>query len=693
MLDESASFAANMAVSQISAPPSTGAPQSPYLTPRVPARDPFPLGVAVRALATFALVGASLGLFAGSLAIGGADFSAFLDKNALLKPVRLGLLIWFGGGLLLGGLSALVYLLVRRRRGVLTLERAANVVLPLSLLFLLPSLFSARPWHDKPLPYLVGLAATVLLFEQLLRRSLLAWPSEAFVGLGYKLRFSPRVQRWLPLCVVLAGSLWYSIYFSYYTILNHHRLGTSGFDLGININWCWNALHGHWVRSTVLFGQDGGHFFSGHAIFAFIYWLPLYALMPGGEIFLIFQATMVGFAASTLYLFASTQLPRWSAVLVAYAFLLFAPLHGPTFYDYHELLPPLFFHFLLYWAIATNRNKLVLLLVPVLWSFREDVAVGLTVLGLFLALTGLRPKLGIILASASGVWFVIIKFILMPHWGQWWFASMYNELQAPGEAGYGSVVQTLLINPAYSLGTLLKEEKLIYFLHMFAPVVLLPARRLSLLLLAIPGFAFSLLTTGYAPTISISFQYTCHSIPYIFAATVLSLRVLNNQPELGIFKRRAALGAMVLGVLSHSYVFGAALQHETFVGGFSKIIFEISPKERQRHATIKRLDAMIPKDASVAAGEVLVPHVATRMTVYTLKDGVAVNADYVLLNAQQASYDNSRTAFNQMLERAPYGLVAQGDDLYLFKRDHSSPGTAAALKALNIRDKRKSHDG
>lgn len=666
-----------------------GTPSPPH---QIAAREPFPLSAAVRALLTFALIGASLGLFFGTLAVGRDAFQSFLERNALEKPDRNLLLIWLAGGMLgVGALSSL-YLAVVRRRGVLTFVRAASVASPLMLIGLLPSLFSAKPWHDKPLPFLLALTATVLLSEQLFRRSIAAWPGGAWAPLA-PLRTRPRLSRWLPFGVAFAGSVAYAVYFSYYTILHHQRLGTSGFDLGININWCWNALHGSWSRSTVLFGPDGGHFFAGHAIFAMAYWLPLYAIHPGAEVLLIFQATMAGLAGTSLYLFASTQLPRWSAVVVAYAFLLFAPLHGPNFYDYHELLPPLFFHFLLYWAIATNRNRLVLVLVPVLWSFREDVAVGLTVLGLFLALTGVRTRLGLLLAAASGIWFVIIKFVLMPRWGTWWFASIYAELQAPGEAGYGSVVQTLLVNPVYGFTTLLREEKLIYFLHMFAPLALLPARRLSLLLLAIPGFAFSLLTTGYSPTVSIAFQYTCHSIPYLFAATVLSLRVL-GRGELGLVKQRAAVCALALGAVGHSYVFGAVLQHETFVGGFNRVLFEITPKEKQRFETLKRLDAMIPKSASVAAAENLVPHVATRADVYTLKDAVPMPAEYVLLNSQTAAYDNSRKAFVAMLERDHYGVVASGDDLYLFKRGHDSPDTAAAMRALDIREKhRKAKDG
>ncbi len=681
-----------MAAFPSSAPPSIGSPGTPVVDEPLAAREPFPLSAAVRALLTFALVGASVGLFCGTLAVGKDALVGFLDKNDLPKDARNALLFWLAGGLLSAGSVALVWLLVVRRRGVLAFERAAQVALPLLLVGFVPSMLSAKPWHDKPLPFLAALAALTLLAEQLFRRSFAAWPSEVFRALP-PARLSPRLSRLLPLGVVLCGSLAYSVYFSHYTILNHQRFGTSGFDLGINVNWSWNALHGAWTRSPVLFGPDGGHFYSNHAIFAMAYWLPLFALRPGAEVLLVFQATMVGFAGTTLYLFASTQLPRWSAVVVAFAFLLFAPLHGPNFYDYHELLPPLFFHFLLYWAIATERYKLVCLLVPVLWSFREDVAVGLTVLGLFLALTGVRAKLGVLLAAASGIWFVIIKFILMPSWGSWWFASIYSELQAPGQQGYGSVVQTLLVNPVYGFSTLLREEKLIYFLHMFGALALLPGRRLALVLLAIPGFAFSLLTTGYAPTVSIAFQYTCHSIPYLFAASVLALRVL-GRGDGGLIRQRAAVGALALGVVLHSYVFGAVFQHETFVGGFGRIVFEITPQEKQRFQTMKRLNSLIPRDASVAAAENVVPHVAARLDVYTLKDGVPVPAEFVVVNGLTASYDNTRRALQKMVERDPYGLFASGDDLYVFKRGHESPGTAAAFRTLDIRDKhRKGKDG
>jgi uncharacterized membrane protein len=647
----------------------------------------YPLALAAQALALFGLIGGSLGLFvATTSSLGGDNLARFLDQNSLEKEPRFAIF----GALVLGGAivagAALLYLLIRGRTAVAGLRRAAEIALPLAWIGTFPSLFTAQPWHDQPLTFMIGLSLVVIGFERSLRRSLRAMPAPLMDTLARKLTFRPALERWLPLSVVLLGCLGYSVYFSYYTILNHHRLGTAAYDLGININWAYNAWHGYFSRCTIV-NPEGGNYFGVHAVLAMLTWVPFCRLTPTGEALLVVQAAMAGFAGWTLYLFASTQIPRWSAVIISLAYLMYAPLHGPNFYDFHELMPPLMWHFLLYWAIAKEKNWLIALLVPLLWTYREDLTVGLTVLGVFLLVTGLRPKVGIAIAVPSLIYFVVVKMIIMPQLWSGWFDLIYRDLQA-GQRGLGAVIQTILINPAYFLTTLLKEQKLVYLLHMFTPLALLPARRPALWLLAAPGFAFSLLTTGYQPTISIAFQYTCHAIPYIFAASVLMLRLLGRAEE-GALRRRAALGAVTLGVLAHSYVFGAVLQHQVFVGGFGKVEFEMNGKERQRYQTMKRLAAMIPENAAVAATETEVPHVSWRADVYTLKDSPPPHADYVLVNANGMGLGNSRGAFQHLLDRHDYGLLAQGDDLYLFKRGYQSQDTTAALRTLGMYKKHK----
>ncbi|HKO93571.1 MAG TPA: DUF2079 domain-containing protein, partial [Polyangiaceae bacterium] len=603
--------------------------------------------------------------------------------------------VWFFlvGGAVLGGLLPLAVLAWKKRRAVPGLRLGAELVLPLCLIGLWRSLFSAQPWHDKPLTYMVGLSIVVLVLERALRRSLHAWPEvlaalprtrSLLAWVAGKCTPRPSIARWLPIAAVLLGCTAYAVYFSYYTILNHQRLQTMGFDLGINVNWAYNALHGNITRNTVVAGAGVSNYFGVHAVFAMLTWVPFFAIHPSAEFFLIFQSLAAGFAGATLYLFATTQMPRWSAVLVAYAYLLFAPLHGPNFYDFHELMPPLFFHFLLYWAIAKRKTWLVFLLVPMIWSYREDLSIGLVVLGFFLMVTGVRPKAGFWIAVSSALWFVTIKLVIMPSLWSGWFDTIYSGLQA-GKRGYGTVMVTILSNPAYFLSTLLVPEKLIYFLHMFAPLAFLACRRWSLLMLALPGFAFSLLTTNYPPTVSIAFQYTCHAIPYVFCASVLMLGVI-TRAEGGALRRRAVLGAVALGMLSHSFVFGAVLQHETFIGGFRKIEFGMGAKDKKRYGILKKLVGMIPQEASVAATETEVPHIAARLDAYTLKDGPA-DADYLLINGLRMGMGDVRGAVNAMLARDEYGLVATGADIYLFKRGFSAPETKGALRRLGLKGK------
>ncbi len=656
------------------------------MSPDDSAAIPALSGAALAARVTLALgiaatAGASVGLCIAYFLV--VDERSFLTANATTPHVRdVMTLAVLGGGFLCGASFALP-LLMRRLAALPTLVRSADVIAPLCLAGFLPILLAYRAWEGRPLTFLVLLSVVVLVAEQLLARSF-----AAFDGLAADSRPSAgtfrlplALRRHAPLAIVLLAATAYAIDFSHYTLLNHRRFGTAGFDLGINVNWCWNAIHGHFFRTPVLFGPNGGSMIAGHAIFAVFLWLPVFAMKPGAEVLLVYQSVMAAVAAVPLYLFARTQIPRWSAACVSLAYLMYAPLHGPNFYDFHELVVALPWHFLLYWLLATNRTRWASLVVVILWAHREDVAVGLAMLGLVLLLSGARPRFGAGLAVASGVWFVIDKFVIMPYAGTWWFASIYKELMPGGEGGYGGIVQTILINPAYFLQTLLTQEKLIYFLHMFAPLAFLPLRRPLLVLLAIPGFFFTLMTTGYAPTVSIAFQYTTHFIPYLFGAAVLALRIVGR---MSVAEQRAALCALMLGVTLHSVSFGAIFQHETFVGGFSHIQFVETPEDVKRYAGFQQLVAKIPESASVAATEAEVAHVSARANTFTLKSDHG-DAEYLLVNKNGAM---NRKVLQAAFDRNVYGLVGQSlDTFYLFKKGFKSPATAQALNALRLHAK------
>lgn len=696
----------------IPSPLPTGPPPAP--------KTGFPWARLAVPLATLVLVGISLALFIEILAMPPGTRDAFLMRNALGASVRKGILPSLAWGALLPMIGAVAVLVLRRRADpAASLERASRLVAPLIVLALVPSLFNLTLGHQATLTYLILLGVFVLLCEPLLRTSIataLTMESPVQFFQGFRSLFSPRFARWFFFSVVVLAAAGYAAYVGYFTIMNHRRLGTTAFDLGIYDNLIFNAMHGHPFRATVLFGPAGGNNLASHAEFAVLLFVPFYAIRPGAETMLIIQAVTLGFAAVPLYLFASTALPRATAAVVAVAYLLFAPLHGPNFYDFHWLPLAIFFHFWLYYGIAIRKNWLIGVMLVILFAIREDIAVGLAVLGLFLLVTGLRPRLGLLLAVVSAAWFGIDRFIIMPLAGAWYFQNFYVALFADGVATFGSVFKTILTNPLYFLTTFAQESKLIYALHMFVPLAFLPLRRLALALLALPGVFFTIMTTGYAPTVAISFQYTTHWIPYLFLATVLALIVIGRTAaaaqseqawrgvtdaghatfggavgegplaanDLGAAARRAALVTMLVVMLGHSYNFGAILQRQNFVGGFGKIEFKMTPAEKQRYKELKELIAMIPPTASVAATEQETPHISARKTAYPLRTAPGP-VDYILVGRSHIG-DLSRAALNAGLaDPKAYGLLAErGDELFLFKRGHTSPQTLAARAKLGI---------
>jgi uncharacterized membrane protein len=653
-------------------------PQCPQDQQRLPAL--------ALALLTLALVIASLAMMGYQLALPEDARFDFLLRNTLGVARRAKLLGYIAASVLVVPVGFGFLWLFLRRRAELLACRVATLLGPLVVAAALPSLFIGRLARQYPLGYLAWLLLVTLLFRALVTRSvecltelLDARLPRAAAPWWQRLR----MPAWGYLGLVCLAATGYTAYTGYYTILNHHRIQTMAFDLGIYDNLMFNALHGRPFHSPVLFGPGSKSYIAGHAEYAMVLFVPLYALKPGPEMLLVLQSALLGFAAVPLYLFAARFLSKPQAAVLAIAYLLYAPLHGPNFYDFHWLPLAIFFHFWLYWAIAARKDWLAVVTILVLFAIREDIPVGLACLGAFLFLTGARQRLGLALAISSVAWFGINKFVIMPRAGTWWFENIYKDLFADGKSSYGSVIQTMVTNPSYTAGTVLHMEKLEYALHMLVPLALLPVRRGVFLLLLFPAAMFTILTTGYSPTISIAFQYTTHAIPYLFLAAVLGLWLMKSEPR-GDARTVAAVAAVLLATLSHSKAYGAILQQERFTGGFSSIQFDWTPAMQKRYAELRSVTSLIPTSASVAATEFMVPHVSTRKEAYVTRQDFG-EVDYIFVSTLEL-HGAARNLVSQRVKQTPYGLLKNAGEFYLLKRDHYSPETQSALRRLGLQD-------
>lgn len=621
-------------------------------------------------LGAFALIGYSVVFYAQQLR--GRWVDKFIDGNEIDIGARnvllLSLMVGAGLGLIVPG----AYLLWKRTgEAVAKANRAARITAPLVLLWATPAIFRWKPWTDEP----VALAATILVFafvlERTLRMSLDALPER--LGPWFRERFEPIRRRapWLgryaPFALVLAGAVLYAVALSILSVRLHHRLETRGFDLGGYESLFYNALSGHPFRCPANVMPTGDwSSLRGHAELSMYVLLPFYALSPRAETLLIMQAVLLGFAAVPLYLVAARHTSRVVGAAVAFCYLLFPSLHSANLFDFHMQPVAIFFILWVAYFIDTRRWVLLAFALPVALGCREDIGIGLTMAAVFLVFTGYRPVAGAVVAAVSATYFFTIRFVIMPLAGEWWFEAIYKDLFPPGQQTYFGVAKTLLTNPVYVLGTLLTEAKLIHVLRIFTPVAFMPMRRTYLWWLLVPGAFFTILTTGYRPTVSPTFQYVGHWIPYMFIATALALAAIGKNQ--GKVRQASAVVAMVVATLAASYNWGALMQRNHFEAGWGKVnLAPLTDKERQTLTQLREMIALIPHEASVGASENVVPHLSNRVTVYTLRYSYD-KPDYILyrvgtgkFGSNQASKELSAGRYVRVERRGPFVLLRRKD--------------------------------
>lgn len=617
------------------------------------------MAVALRALTLLAVMGASFALFLQEAA--GDWMLSFVSANTLTLANRR-LLI---AGMALGGVVAIgAGALILWRRGVPALRRASHLMAPGIVLGLLPPLFETAAWPST-INLCLALGLTLLLGERLLRMAMAAAAeggNPAMVSDGYR-RWTPLssgwLRRWLPRLLILAGVVAYAIYMSVFTLRMHGRFQTYNFDLGQYDNIFWSTLHGHPMQDYPLGLTQPWTELRNHASLSVFVLLPFYAIKPGGPMLLVMQSCIIALGAIPLYRFTARRLPRAYAVAITFAYLLYPPTHGMQFYDFH--MQPIAATFVLFVIdlVDDRRYWLCAIAFIIAAGCREDISVGLAMLGTFLALSGHRVKPGIVMAAAGAAYFVLIRFVVMPSFGSWGFQDIYKDLMPAGARNFGGIIATLISNPTFTFVSLATSEKLRYMLQILLPLAFLPVRRSYLVTSVVPGSIFTIMTTQYAPTIDIGFQYSAHFTPYVFTATAVCIAAFGGDAA-GLVRRRAAVLTMIGATILCGQYWGAIPPRDHVHGGFSTMTMKApTAADIQKDRDIKALHAMVPEEASLAIGEAEMTHVS-RLKIKGLRD--TWDADYIL-NSVGSGGNGDRALASGEFEK-----VAERPGLVLLKR-------------------------
>lgn len=620
-----------------------------------------------------------------SLLLTFAPSERFIAANQLDAGTRAAAAL---GALLVPLVAVLVIFRVRRHPEAWEkLDELVEALLPALALPLVITLLSRSLWRDALTELLLLTGAVSVFLELSLRRALPRW-RELFPASERleKLVAAPRT-RWVLRGLLAALVLFYATRVTSLTIMNHERLGTFSADLAEFDSLFYNTLHGHPFRSPPIDGTlEDWSALKVHFELLLYALLPFYAARPGPETLLALQSAIVALTAVPLYAFAARRLGEPLALLFAIALLLMPAVEQPNFYDFH-FVPLGMLCVMTVIALADRmafagdpRRRWPVLLgvaLAVALLAREDVAFGLGILGVVLWASGGAPRAGVLVAAVSFAWYGVMRFVVMPRFGEMWFVDIYRALQAPGTTGAGGVVQTLLTNPGFVLRKLWTIERLRYLLELSVPLAFLWLRRPWLALAALPGLPFTLLVTDRDPLFSTAFQYVYHWIPYIFAASVLGLEALGAG---GPTRRTAAASALCFATLIVSYHQGAFLGARFVRGGPVPVLLHTTSAERRRAAQLERAIAKLPPDASVAATEHEGPHVSTRLLSFTLYAARLHRPSYILLS--ERTMMKGEYPLLRALQPERYGIVAHEGEFYLLERGASTEPTQALLERL-----------
>jgi uncharacterized membrane protein len=451
----------------------------------------------------------------------------------------------------------------------------------------------------------------------------------------------PRGERLPTAGLVLAFTLVYSLI----GLLRHWRFGSNAFDLGIFDQAIWLASRFEAPASTVSGFTNvlGDHFSPIVLLLA-----PLYWIAPRAETLIVAQAVLFAVSIVPVARFLRRRLNPTPALLVAAAYGMFWGLQRAAAFDVHEVaFAPLLIAILVV-AIDERRWRLMWTAAVGIALIKEDLFPLLVFAGVYLGLRG-EPRRGAVLAAGSVAAFVLVVQAIAPALS----ASGYQHAGSFAEAVRQPWrVPALLVTP---------PAKLYTALMWLAPFALLPvASPLSILLIA---FALVRLLSSSAAHWGTSFHYSAPLAPVLAMSAADGLARIASRAPTESRRRR-----------TQTMLAGSCLLLSLFLPGhqpFWKLFDPASYRAGEVHLAGRRAIAAVPRDASVVAQGMVVPHLSQRREIYVLGPG-APEADFVIACSRLNPYPNdSGEAIAALVEarrRRGYRVIFQQSDWVVLQR-------------------------
>lgn len=369
------------------------------------------------------------------------------------------------------------------------------------------------------------------------------------------------------------------------SVVRHDRFQTGGFDLGLydQAVWKYSRFAGVYntVKERIILGD---HFNLTLPLLA-----PLYWIWPDVKFLLIFQALFVSGSAFAVYQLARIRkLTAWSAYVVSILYLLFYGVQYGIFFDFHPILPGLGLVAWMLYFLESGKKRLFLASLILVILTQENMPIVLVGLGfVYLFRSGFRK---------TGIYFIIIGIITA--------AILAKVIAMISPVGFQYWPQ-ISLNPLTNLTRMFDaEEKRQVWLYTFSWFSFLPVFS--------PGAVIAV-TIDLAQYFVTGPEFARMWSPFMHHRAILSIYVTLG--AIGVLERFRKK-PMLLNTLAVVLILSALFQQYYFHFALNKLAKRSFWAYEPWMADNEKLFSYIPKGASLAATQSLVPHLSQRNEIY-----------------------------------------------------------------------------
>ncbi len=397
-----------------------------------------------------------------------------------------------------------------------------------------------------------------------------------------------------------------SIYFSYITSLKYQNFMNATFDFGIFAQMFENMATTGLPLTTVERSVEMSHFGVHFSPFFYLL-LPLYMIFRSPIYLICAQAVCVAVGVFPVYLICKELKLSGKATLIFEVIYTFYPcLINGCFYDFHENKFLTTIILFLFYFILKEKRVPMLVFSLLLLSVKEDAAIYLIVIALYVLISRKKYIDGSIMLSLAVIYFIIANKVVQSLGTEGVMMWRLSDYFVNGEEGYGSVFKAIFFDIGYLIKMMFTAEKFPFIIWMFVPVMFTPfaRRQISTLILLLPIIPINMMQS-WQYQYNIDYQYT-----YGVAALIIFCAITGFMHLKGNTRKVALLMSLIMCLTLCAHTLAPKIKTNN----------SYEKNYGERTAQIEELLQTIEKDKSVTATHFVAPHLYFVRELYTVPD-------------------------------------------------------------------------